>query len=427
MNLRESLRISWRSIKSHKLRSTLTTVGVIIGVAAVITFVVLGGGFSEDVVGDIEAEQEPVMTVQTQTTPEDGFGIMFVDTPIYTESDIEQLEELDDVAFVAPEGSLDVVQAATVDDQVTGVVDAQATTADRFEHATFADGQAFDGEDEVVVNEQASQIFEENVSAGDELTLTFEDGETTSLTVAGVVESDLGEQTPPQVFVPVDDHYTTTIDTPDGDEERAYPNLQIGAASIDDVDPAQEAAVDYLENESHAAELKQDDDEIAVQTVEDAIEQFTDLVDQLTVFIGAVAGIALVVGSIGIANIMIVSVTERTREIGIMKAVGATKRDVMQLFLVESDHPGRDRCGRRRCRRTRLRLPRRSAARVADDLSTRVDRHRYRRRNRRRRRLRAVPRLARRPRRSDRGAASRVAVAPGTTTDDVSVIVPVSL
>ncbi|MFP8952086.1 ABC transporter permease [Natrialbaceae archaeon A-arb3/5] len=336
MNLRESVRISWRSIRSHKLRSTLTTIGVILGVAAVITFMVLGSGFSQSVVGDIEAEQEPVMTVHTQTEPEEGVGIMPVDTPIYTESDIEELETVDGVEFVAPDGSLDVVQTATDDEQVTGVVDAQATTADRFEHATFVEGEPFDGEDEVVVNDQASQLFEENVSTGDELTLSFEDGDSTDVTVVGVIEAELADQTPPQVFLPVDPHYTTTVETPDGDEEYAYPSLQVGAESHDEIDAAQASITDYLEDESHAAELKQDGDEIAVQTIEDAIEQFMDLVDQLTVFIGAVAGIALVVGSIGIANIMIVSVTERTREIGIMKAVGARRRDVMQLFLVES-------------------------------------------------------------------------------------------
>ncbi|ARS90248.1 ABC transporter permease [Natrarchaeobaculum aegyptiacum] len=335
MNLRESLRISWRSITSHKLRSTLTTIGVIIGIAAVITFVVLGAGFSASIVGDIEAEQEPVMVVQTQAEPEGGFGVVPVETPIYTETDIEALEGQADVSFVAPEGSLDVVQTATDDEQVTGVVSTQATTPESFEHSTFVDGEAFDGEDEAVINEPTSQLFDD-LSAGDELTLTFEDGETATLTVTGVVESEFGEQTPPQVYVPADPYYTTTIETPDGDEERAYPMLVVGAENFEAVDSAQEATIQYLEDESHAAELKSDDDEIQVQTVEDAIEQFTDIVDQLTLFIGAVAAIALVVGSIGIANIMIVSVTERTREIGIMKAVGARRRDVMQLFLVES-------------------------------------------------------------------------------------------
>ncbi|ELY99350.1 ABC transporter permease [Natrialba asiatica] len=338
MNLRESLRISWRSITSHKLRSTLTTLGVIIGIAAVITFVVLGSGFSESIVGDIEADQEPVMIVQTQSEPENGFGILTVQTPIYTESDIEALEGIDGVESVAPQGPLDVIQTGTDDEQVTGVVDVQATTADAFEFSTFVDGEAFDGAaaNEAVINQQASQAFEENVSAGDELTLTFEDGETTTVTVTGVTESELGGQTPPQLYLPAEEHYTTTIETPDGETERAYPSLQVGAESLEQLDPTQEAVTDYLRDDSHAAELKQDDEDVAVQTIEDTIDQFMDLVNQLTGFVAAVAAIALVVGSIGIANIMIVSVTERTREIGVMKSVGATRRDIMQLFLVEA-------------------------------------------------------------------------------------------
>jgi len=122
MKVRESFRISWRAIRSHKLRSTLTTLGVIIGIAAVITFMVLGAGFSESIVGDIEADQDPVMTVQTQTSPEAGVGIQVVDTPIYTESDIAAIEELNGVAFVAPQGSIDVVQVAAGSEQVTGII-----------------------------------------------------------------------------------------------------------------------------------------------------------------------------------------------------------------------------------------------------------------------------------------------------------------
>lgn len=82
--------------------------------------------------------------------------------------------------------------------------------------------------------------------------------------------------------------------------------------------------------------MKDDDHAIEVQTMDDAIDQVAGIVDQLTVFIGGIAAISLVVGWIGIANIMIVSVTERTSEISVMKTVGARKRDVVQLFLLES-------------------------------------------------------------------------------------------
>jgi len=93
----------------------------------------------------------------------------------------------------------------------------------------------------------------------------------------------------------------------------------------------------YLANESDASRLKADDVTLVARTSGDFVDQIGDVIEQVTRFVTGIAVIALVVvGAIGIANIMLVSVTERTREIGIMKAVGARNRDVMQLFLFEA-------------------------------------------------------------------------------------------
>ena len=336
MNVGESFRISWRSITSHKLRSTLTTIGVIIGIASVITFMILGGGFADDVIGDLNDENEPSMIVQTQTSPPDGVGFMLVDSPIYTETDVEALEAIDDIEYVAPQGDLSVVQVRHDGETRTGGITVQATSPEPAEHRQL-EGETFSAEDEAVINTQAAQLFEGNVSVGEEISITEDGGTTTTFTVTGIVDDDVGGQTAaPAVYVPLDPHYTLEIETPRGTTEAAYPSLEVRAQSLDDVDPVQEAVIEYFETDADARELKSEDDRIEVQTLEDAIEQFTDIVDQLTIFIGGIAAISLVVGSIGIANIMIVSVTERTREIGIMKAVGARRRDIMQLFLVES-------------------------------------------------------------------------------------------
>ena len=329
--------MAWRAIRAHKLRSTLTTLGVVIGVGSVITFMVLGGGVEADILGDIEADNEPIVTVQTQSD-EGGFGFQFVDAPIYTESDVEGIEQLDGVEYVVPDGDVSSVQLSDGNESVTGIFRVQATTPDLFETGLFeiVEGEPFAAEDQAVINEPTQTLFGGDVGPGDEINVSFEGGDRQTFTVSGIVDDDIGGPPQPVVYVPLEPHYQVTVDTPRGTEERAYSSLQVGAGDIRELESVKEEVQEYLDTESDARQLKQDEHTIAVQTVQDVIDQFGDIIDQLTVFIGGIAAISLLVGSIGIANIMIVSVTERTREIGIMKAVGAQKRDIIQLFLVES-------------------------------------------------------------------------------------------
>lgn len=334
MKLLESFRISWRSITGHKLRSSLTTLGIVIGVGAVILFMVLGGAFEQNIIGDIDDEDDPGMRVHTQQSA--GFGVQFVDDPIYTESDVEALESIDGVDFVAPEANIPAVQLVHDGERQTGGFITQAVSADQFEDEDMVAGEPFSAGDEVVLTESSAELIEGGLGVGEEFSLTYEGGETETFTVAGITDQERGATGQPTVHVSLDAHYDTTIQTPDGDTERAFSALVIAAENPGVVDDVKGEAVTYFEEESDAGQLKGEEQEIAVQTVDDAIDQVTDIVDQLTVFIGGIAGISLVVGSIGIANIMIVSVTERTREIGVMKAVGARKRDVIQLFLVEA-------------------------------------------------------------------------------------------
>jgi putative ABC transport system permease protein len=343
MKLTESIRMSWRAITGHKLRSTLTTLGIIIGIAAVITFMVLGGGLEQDVLGDIETEEDPTMQVVTQTEGGLGSG-QSVSVPIYTESDVDAVANISGVDTVTPRASLSAVQLTHGEETITGgsgsIYSVSASTADGFDSELYnmTSGETFTSQNEAVVNERLLDLKEEtggeNISLGDELSIMLQDDSELRLTVTGIVEQNTGGGMP-RVFVPLE-HYDTTVETPSGDEERAYPAMMVRADSMDQLETVQDDVDDYLQNESTAAELKGDGQTIAVQTIEDAVDQFTDFLDQLQLFIGGVAGLSLFVGSIGIANIMIVSVTERTREIGIMKAVGARKREVIQLFLVES-------------------------------------------------------------------------------------------
>ena len=343
MRLTESVRMSWRAITGHKLRSTLTTLGIIIGIAAVITFMILGGGLKQDLLGDIETEEDPTMQVVTQAEGGLGGG-QSVSVPIYTESDVDAVANISGVDSVTPTASLSAVQLTHGAETITGgsgsVYTVSASGPDRFESELYnmTSGEVFSSQTEAVVNERLvdlkAETGGENVSLGDELIITLQDDRVLNLTVTGVVEQNTGGGQP-RVFAPLE-HYDTTVETPSGDEERAYPALLVRADGMDQLETVQDDVDDYIQNESVAVELKTDSHTIAVQTIDDAVDQFTSFFDQLQLFIGGVAGLSLFVGSIGIANIMIVSVTERTREIGIMKAVGARKREVIQLFLVES-------------------------------------------------------------------------------------------
>ena len=344
MKVTESFRISWRAITGHKLRSTLTTLGLIIGIGAVIVFMMLGGGFEADILGDVDDEEEPIVQVSTQTSPEGGFGVQFIQTPIYTQNDVERLETLDRVEYVAPQASISAVQLSHGDERLLsgggfgGEFGVEATVPEWFEDdfVEFVEGEAFDAEDEAVVNELLAERFDEPLSVGDELTLRLDDDTETTVEVSGIVDDETDDFVSPTVYLPIEPHYRTTIETPDGTQQRAYSSLTVAGSDFEELDELQNDVEAFFESDSDAQQLKEEEHTITVQTVEDIVEQVTDIIDQFALFLAGIAGISLFVGSIGIATIMIVSVTERTREIGIMKAVGARKRDIVQLFLAES-------------------------------------------------------------------------------------------
>ena len=147
--------------------------------------------------------------------------------------------------------------------------------------------------------------------------------------------SGFGDDTP-RIFLPVDPFYSTVVESPAvGADVRVYPQLTVVAAP-DAVPAVKDRTEAYLTTDSDAAQLLTEGTEIRVQTSEDIVGAIQDVISQITRFVTGIAVISLVVAAIGIANITLVSVTERTKEIGIMKSVGATNRDTMQLFLTES-------------------------------------------------------------------------------------------
>jgi len=345
MDPRESLRLSWRSIKGHRLRSTLTTIGVVIGVAAVITFVALGASLQTAVVGDISADQSPAMTVISQPIGEDGGFGGGSGQAVFTEHDIATVADIAGVETVIEQGTIQLA-GVRYRDQSIPLPTMIATPPAYFEAVATGNltGRPYDiGVTEVVLNDVAAGLFATNVSVGDTVAVTPSGRDPINATVVGILDTETGPfagppgAAQPLVYGPPDPFYQTRLESPaTGALERVYPRLTVVATDFRTVDTVADTVQTTLNTTGDARTLLPPSYEVRVVTNQEFIQQIQDILNTFTGFITGIAVISLVVGAIGIANIMLVSVTERTREIGIMKAVGFQNRDVLQLFLVEA-------------------------------------------------------------------------------------------
>ncbi|NHN41732.1 ABC transporter permease [Halorubellus sp. JP-L1] len=331
--------MSWRAIRAHKLRSTLTTLGVVIGVAAVLTFVILGASLQAGVIGDVSPDDRE--NVYGWAAPPDtnggpGAGAQ----PVFTPRDLERIEQEPAVEAAYGFQPVPTQTLSARNETVPRGSGVYATGPAYVDAEDVAQGRQFRaGEREAVLNPAAAALFDPNLSIGDEIAIQVPVVGTVNATVVGITE-DAESRSPfegfnpePRVYVPTDPYVT---DVTQADRTR-FSLVVVEATDQGSVDDARDQALAYLNSsESDAAGFGDEDLAFNFQTSLELLDQFQELFDVLQNFVVGVAGISLLVGSIGIANIMLVSVTERTREIGIMKAVGAQRRDILQLFIVEA-------------------------------------------------------------------------------------------
>nr|WP_303648811.1 ABC transporter permease [Haloarchaeobius litoreus] len=336
-----NLRMSWRAIRSHKLRSTLTTLGVVIGVAAVITFVTLGASLQAGIIGDISPDDR--QNIYGWAAPEESSnqGPLAGAQPVFTQADVENLSTQPGVR--AAYGYTPIPsQSVDFGGERIPRQDAVVATGPPYVDADeIAEGRQFRmGEREAVLNPAMANAFERNVTVGDTITVTTFGGRQVNATVVGIT-ADSESRSPfegfgpgPRVYLPLDPYYTEFVSG--AQETPRFAAIVVEAEGLDAVDRAKESTRTYLETESDAEAQAGDELTYQLQTSVELLGQLQAVLDQLQAFVVGIAALSLVVGSIGIANIMLVSVTERTREIGIMKAVGAQKRDILTLFVTEA-------------------------------------------------------------------------------------------
>ena len=354
MRARDGIRIAMRALEGHRLRSALTVVGIVIGIGTVIIFASFGTSVQTDVVGEFEdtaASEILVVTGDVGLDPDDeGFGggppspgnLDSFALPGLTTHDLEQLETIDGVESVIPRGDIDAATALRYGNQ-SAPQNVVATSPSAFPDENIVSGRSFEqgASGEIVLSEQAAAVFDRNVSVGDNITIEFRESEEAA-TVVGIVTRARGGLNlfgglSTEAYVPTDPYYQTygeSVNSPSqGVDQAAYRQATL-VAEPDRVTDTSSAVDTYFQTESDAARVL--DEGVTVQSAADIVDGIEEVLGDIIRLVSGIGLLALLVGAFGIANIMLVSVTERTKEIGIMKANGAQNRAVMGLFLAES-------------------------------------------------------------------------------------------
>jgi len=342
MSVIESIRVALQGLAANKLRSSLTMLGIIIGVGAVIALLALGEGTQAAITEEIQSIGSNLITVMPGRFEGHGPGATSNVPASLTLADAEAIAAPGNVSgmlAVVPEfnNNADVVYG---NENVN--VSIKGTTSDYLlaHNASPEIGEFFTEQHNTTAARVAvlgHQTAEDLFGGSDPLGRTIKINRV-HFRVIGVMEEEgggMGFSADEVVFIPL----TTVQRKLFGGRATSGTSWEVSSIAVTLAsEETMDAAVDditWLLRQQH--ELKPgDDDDFSVMSQKDLLSTVEQVTGILTIFLGAIAAISLVVGGIGIMNIMLVSVTERTREIGIRKAVGAKRRDILMQFLVEA-------------------------------------------------------------------------------------------
>jgi putative ABC transport system permease protein len=338
MNLLQTLRVALRSLLRNKMRSFLTTLGIIIGIAAVIAMVALGEGVKQQVDEAFAAMGSNLLIILPGTTTSGGAHGGFGSMPTLTWDDLKAIQtEVPTVRYAAP---LLRTAAQVLSEDQNWTTSVNGTTSDYFRIRNWpvAAGVGIsqsdvDSDTKVVVLGQTvvDKLFGPNTNPVGQY-VRIKD---IPFQVVGVLtkkgQSTYGQDYDDAVFIP-----DTTFQTKIQGSLHKYISgiIFVSATSSDSTARAQTEIAGLLRDRHHLQPGT--DDDFSIRNLTELATAQAQNTKLIATFLAAIAGISLLVGGIGIMNIMLVSVTERTREIGVRMAVGAKPRNIQAQFLVEA-------------------------------------------------------------------------------------------
>jgi putative ABC transport system permease protein len=340
VSLLDSARVAWRALRANRLRSVLTTLGIIIGVGAVIAMISIGAGARARIAEQLRKLGPDLLYVSPGSVSSGGVRLGYGTRPTITLEDARALErELPAVQAAAPSVWTGEVQIVYGNTNWSTVVHGTTPSHDVVRRWPVVEGRFF-GDEEVDTAAKVAllgQTVAVNLFGAIEPVGQIIRVGQVPFNVVGVLERKgqnfRGRDQDDTVLVPITTA-TKRVMGRDGPRGGTIHGITVRVRDSGDLAGVTQQIRELLRQRHELLPFQ--DDDFAIRNVAEVLQSEQESVRTLAILLCAIASVSLLVGGIGIMNIMLVSVTERTREIGIRMATGARERDILSQFLVEA-------------------------------------------------------------------------------------------